>query len=569
VDGAAFNSRLWEHEPLCLPETRVDLLQQIMTWSEDPNGACIFWLNGIAGTGKSTISRTVARACADQKRLGACFFFSRGRGDLGHATKFFASLAVQLANTVPALKPYVCRALAENLSISQHGLAEQWEHLIFQPLSNLKGVRSQSFILVIDALDECEGEDDTRLILRLLAEVNTLNTVRLQVFMTSRPETPIRFGFHAIPDTAHQDFVLHNISPSIIQHDISIFLHHKLENIRRENGFSEGWPGESRNGLLCQRASGLFIYASTACRFIRDPLWDPDESLSLILQDDYVGQSPTRELDEMYTKILTHSIILGDRHKRDSEKLSGEFRQLIGAIVILFDALPASMLARLLEMPIGTVGVRLRCLHSVMDVPDNPKSPIRLLHPSFRNFLLDHQRCLDPQFWIDEKMAHMDLLMNCLKLMSKHLQRDMCNLRLPGAVASNVENSVVEKCIPLDVQYACRYWVYHLQRGSIELDNKELENKELDNKELRDNGQVHIFLKHHFLHWLEALSLIGRISEGVLAVKCLESMTVSDYIAKHYILVVRLISQSPSLKQSMIYPNSFMMRNASSSTIDG
>jgi hypothetical protein len=52
-------------------------------------------------------------------------------------------------------------------------------------------------------------------------------------------------------------------------------------------------------------------------------------------------------------------------------------------------------------------------------------------------------------------------------------------------------------------------------------------------------------------------------------VKSLESMTVSDYTAKHYNLVVRLISQSPSLKQSMIYPNSFMMRNASSSTIEG
>jgi hypothetical protein len=36
-----------------------DLLQQIITWSENPNGACIFWLNGMAGTGKSTIARTL------------------------------------------------------------------------------------------------------------------------------------------------------------------------------------------------------------------------------------------------------------------------------------------------------------------------------------------------------------------------------------------------------------------------------------------------------------------------------------------------------------------------------
>ena len=61
ANGATFNSRIWEHDPRCLPETRVDLLEQIMTWSENPNSACIFWLNGMAGTGKSTVARTVAR----------------------------------------------------------------------------------------------------------------------------------------------------------------------------------------------------------------------------------------------------------------------------------------------------------------------------------------------------------------------------------------------------------------------------------------------------------------------------------------------------------------------------
>ncbi|KAF8542372.1 hypothetical protein BDD12DRAFT_802967 [Trichophaea hybrida] len=85
VDGAAFNSRLWEHESQCLPDTRVDLLQQIITWSKDPTGACIFWLNGIAGAGKSTIARTVARTWSIRNNLAGSFFFSKGRGDLGHA----------------------------------------------------------------------------------------------------------------------------------------------------------------------------------------------------------------------------------------------------------------------------------------------------------------------------------------------------------------------------------------------------------------------------------------------------------------------------------------------------
>jgi hypothetical protein len=475
----------------------------------------------MAGTGKSTISRTVARTCADQKRLGASFFFSRGRGDLSHAGKLMTSLAAQLANTIPPLKYYVYRAIVENPDITQRGIDEQWKYLIYQPLANLKEVSLQSelFVLVIDALDECEGDNDTRLILRLLADAKTLDTIRLRVFITSRPETPIRFGFCAIPEAAHQDFVLHDISQSIVQNDISVFFKHELENIRTANSISEGWPSDSQIDLLCQRANGLFIYASTACRFIQDPSWSPDEGLSFILEDDY------RELDDMYTGILERSNAHGDRYRRYREKLHGQPRQIIGSIVILFDPLPAARLAELLDIEMGTVRARLRCLHSVLDVPNSEQSPIRLLHPSFRDFLLDHQRCKDPEFWIDEPKAHNHLFVSCLQLMSQHLKTDMCNLQLPGTLVRNIGNGVVEKCVPLDVQYACRYWVYHLQRSNIEL-----ENTELGNRELHSNDHVHKFLQTHFLHWLEALSLRGKISEGILALEILESITVSSNI---------------------------------------
>jgi pantothenate kinase-related protein Tda10 len=103
ADNAAFNSRLWEHERQCLPETRVDLLQQITAWCGDSSGKCVYWLSGMAGTGKSTIARTIAHNLANQQRLGASFFFSRGQGDLSHAAKLFTSIAIQLAYAIPGL----------------------------------------------------------------------------------------------------------------------------------------------------------------------------------------------------------------------------------------------------------------------------------------------------------------------------------------------------------------------------------------------------------------------------------------------------------------------------------
>jgi len=105
ADGAAFNSLLWQHESSCLQNTRYGLTIDIMHWSGNPYDACIFWLSGMAGTGKSTISRTVARRWYDESRLGASFFFSRGQGDLANASKFFSTLACSWHTHSPASPP--------------------------------------------------------------------------------------------------------------------------------------------------------------------------------------------------------------------------------------------------------------------------------------------------------------------------------------------------------------------------------------------------------------------------------------------------------------------------------
>jgi hypothetical protein len=173
----------------------------------------------MAGTGKSTIARTVARDCHYQERLGGSFFFSRGQGDLGHASKLFTTLAAQLANALPNLKPYICKAIAQNPDVFQRSLAKQWSNLIFQPLSDQSeaSLQSRLFILVIDALDECEDENDIKLILRLFAEAKALSTVQLRIFITSRPEIPVRLGFRVhIAEAEHQDFVLHHVPQDII-----------------------------------------------------------------------------------------------------------------------------------------------------------------------------------------------------------------------------------------------------------------------------------------------------------------------------------------------------------------
>lgn len=465
----------------------------------------------MAGTGKSTIARTVAHCFHEKGRLGASFFFSKGKKDLGDASALFTTLAIQLTEVVPDLKRYVCDAITQYGDIGQQSLLNQWEHLIFQPLLML----DQSLLLplvlvfVIDALDECESKD-LSLILRLLTKVKELKIVQVRAFITSRPEIPVRLGFRKIADITHYDLMLHSVPHLVIEQDISIFLRHELAKIKEDKSLEEDWPSKADVQKLVKKSGRLFIYAATACRFLNKSLY-PKKRLSEMLQADSASHSSTKELDEMYKMILSNLIIEGQ--DEDNNDVARLFKLTVGSIIILFDSLSAPALTELLAVLPDEMNATLEPLHSVLNVPEDKASPIQLFHLSFRDFLLDKNRCTD-QFWIDEKTAHNDLFVSCLKLMSENLKRDLCDLGLPGALAAEVEKSKLEEHIPLELQYACRYWIGHLQQSDVEL---------------CDNGQVHKFLEEHFLHWLEALSLIGYISNGVVMVRTLESMlTVSD-----------------------------------------
>src|SRR5690606_24658498 len=137
-------------------------------------------------------------------------------------------------------------------------------------------------------------------------------------------------------------------------------------------------------------------------------------------------------------------------------------RQILGVIVVLFNPTLASttILADLANLPISTVHVTVNALRSILDVPspDDNISTIRLLHPSFREFITDKGRC-DGRFWVDERLAHANLFYHCIEIMSKALKEDICGLRLLGTLATMVGEDVLKRALPAEVRYACRYWI--------------------------------------------------------------------------------------------------------------
>jgi hypothetical protein len=91
--------------------------------------------------------------------------------------------------------------------------------------------------------------------------------------------------------------------------------------------------------------------------------------------------------------------------------------------------------------------------------------------------------------------------------MSTSLKQDIYGLNTPGVLVSDVESSRIECGLPPEVQYACLYWIQHLQKSD---------------SQLSDNDKIHQFLQEHLLHWFEALSWMQKMSEGIQAIASLE-----------------------------------------------
>ncbi|KAE8306283.1 quinon protein alcohol dehydrogenase-like superfamily [Aspergillus transmontanensis] len=505
--GAAYNDYENQHTE-CLPGTRVDLLHNIDIWAKTSNGKCIFWLNGMAGTGKSTISRTVADRLKRQNLLAASFFFKRGEQDRGNAKLLFSTLAKQLGSTIPQLSPSIQRAIEEDPDISERMLREQFEKLILQPLLTNQGPTT-TMIIVIDALDECDKEDDIQVILCLLPQVQKSSSTQLRFLLTSRPELPIRQGFTAVVDK-YQDLILRKIPEPVIKHDIELYFKKKFAQLRQERSFSPGWPGDAIIRILVDRAVPLFISATTLYRFISDRKRSPETRLRAILSDE---KNYASKMDTTYMPVLNQ--LLTGEDEQETQQLVNEFKNIVGVIILLATPVSVNTLSRLLDMEQTIIRIHLDLLHSVLDVPTKLDEPVRILHLSFRDFLLDNTK-KGSRFWINEKEVHQKLTSQCFKIMQHRqcgLKKNICDLKHAGTQRSEIDRYTIAYCLPPDLHYACRYWAHHLLQS---------------HDPANELNHAFSFMKMHFLHWIEAMSILDILSEAVGDIQKLQSAIQND-----------------------------------------
>lgn len=505
--GAQFDSFEDQHEGECLSGTRTELLQQVQDWGRSSD-KCIFWLSGMAGTGKSTIARTVARSFKKDGILGASFFFKRGEGDRGSAAKFFSTIVKQLAVHIPQMVTGVRKAIEDDPAVLGSSLREQFNKLMLQPLLAVDhGEAMNSTVIVIDALDECEREEDMEIILDLLPKVETATNMAIRFFLTSRPESPIRFGFDQIDQSTYHNTILQNLDDDVIKHDIALYLREEFAKIKqkRQRDLPPDWPGAARIDSLSVMAVPLFIFAATVCRFVGDKRWNPERRLQQFFND-----SSGSKMDKTYRPILNQLLA---EDESDTDKLIEEFQNTIGVIILLAAPLSLSSLAELLEMPEDDINTRLDGFYSVLTVPADTSLPIRTLHLSFHDYLVDERtKCQNAtsRFWVDKRERHELIASQCLTIMARYLRKNICDLPSYGTSRTEIHPASMARSLPPALQYACRYWIYHLTQSSAPA-------KSFD--------RVLPFLKEHFLHWLESMSILGMTPEAIIAVDTLLQLT--------------------------------------------
>jgi WD40 repeat protein len=493
-----------------MERTRVQLLADIMSWAESPDAPVVFWLNGLAGTGKSTVARTICEHCSRKDILGASFFISRQVAGRRHAPNILRTIVYQLARQLPAFSKAMAELLQDSPDLaSSESLQKLLAELFFKPARDLPA--NAALVIVIDAMDECTEDKRGRpggellpLLLRGLLQLSG----RIKLLLTSRAEPEIVQMFRlASLGSQHTVMQLHDLDGTVVRSDIRTYLSRSFADIvtARPNLALLHWPAEEDIDILVDLADVLFVFAATVVRFVGTPRQNPRERLDIMLRRrESSSASPYHLLDQLYFQVLGASV-RSEQHD-DELSLSRKLRTVVGSIIAVRHPLSVTVHAILLDIEPDEVILVVESLSALL--LSTSDEPVRIFHPSLPDFLVSPARCNDPRFLISLDQHHLRLACACLVLLNQHLRHNMANLEDPDIANSDVQDlpgRILRGCSPETndmgsslsqaLFYAARYWNTHVV-SSLTMYSEEL----LD--------ALNWFCNEHLFHWLELLSLI-------------------------------------------------------------
>ena len=512
--------------PMCLRGTRTTLLQEIAEWMNDPEAPQVYWLNGAAGTGKSSIAQSASQMAANNGKLGASFFCSRDSADRSDMDRIFPTIAFQLCYRYSQIRSKVISAIKGQAADALP--SEQLRLLITEPLQVLPS--TGTIVVVIDALDECKDDNAPEIILLALAR-QIPSIPYLKVFVASRPAFSAYSTFKwKFPESLRRICILHEVERRHVDQDIRLYIEFRLQEMAHYSDNQDlsvpSWPPPDITDELVRKAEGLFIYASTVCKFVFSP-GDPHHNLTLIVDSSGGVNKDHLGIDILYQTVLELAI------KKFHDVALATCRSIIGTVILLRNPLSVADIAQILSLTPRRVRGTLQDLHSVLAVPDTDSDgTVHTFHASFHDWLTSESRSL-PKMSITPMVQHNEIALCLFRCLGSGLKRNICNIdRFKLHTEVEDLNLLRSEKIPGWLQYACRYWPDHL--ASSGTTNPEL---------VKAHEQ---FVRTKLLQWIEVVCLLGDLGSVISSIEK----------ARNWNLVNSLSKLSMSLVLTPVYPAS-------------
>ncbi|CAE6472679.1 unnamed protein product [Rhizoctonia solani] len=469
----------------CTEGTRINVLAQMREWATSRNSEGVYWINGMAGTGKTTIAYSLCQQLdtGESRLLCASFFCSRLLPECRSVGRIIPSIAYQIAQCSRPFRYALSKAIEQNPDAHTRSAGLQFDLLIVQPLSDTRVMEAfpTNMIVVIDALDECEDTKSTQQILEVLLTKSKGLPIKFAV--SSRPEAAIRHQMEKNGTWGDARVVLHELDTGEVQTDIKTYLKAELAPIK---------PSDMEVKKLAERAGVLFIYAAIVIRYVGydDFGRNPRARLSAVLgMSGKQGTAQTEEIDQLYGAILEAAI--SDRRLEPTER--DDMKLVLHTLVCAQAPLTVNTVNGLLKLnDVGRIHAALRPLWSVLHVM-GPEMTVTTLHASFPDYLTNPERSGNTPWHCDAATHHGLLAQRSFECIRDTVpQFNICRLDSSYLYDSEVEDldARAERYIPLELRYACQYWSAHLDASDCGL-----------------LSLLERFLTKQLLLWLEVMNL--------------------------------------------------------------
>ncbi|KAJ7114805.1 hypothetical protein C8R44DRAFT_709944 [Mycena epipterygia] len=517
----------------CMDGTRVDIIKNILKQltAAPSSSQRIVMLSGSAGSGKSTIAKSIAAILADQHVLAASFFFSRNYVERQELRFFPSTIAQQLADYNADFRHQLVKFLRDDhTGIHSAEPRLQFQKLVVQLLEKIPPCDTP-WVVCLDALDEC-GKDRGQILLRWLSDSMSQIPTHIRFLLTGRPDVPSYVKFDTLQSLMH-GIILDDMDSTIVNEDIRLYLKHSLDGSTWTTRDLWKVPAHQLDEII-DRAGGLFIFAATAVRYILAglPQNSPQRSVEYLL-----GGAPLTHLYDLYHRIVDDAITLPSPRDLRAQDSYDRAMKVLSTILHLFQPLSTHDLAALLDMDVEDLKRTLLPLSAVIQIPEGSNTTIRIIHLSFREFMTIDVKVTRPDLLCGTDEQRCSILADLLHVMNTKLKFNICDL--PTSYLRNIDlpdlTRQLDTCIPGYLRYCCRFWAHHVETTPCSL----------------MEAAVGKLLSEKFLFWLEVLSLLGWVSHAFSVLAKISAWNQDPFLARFVADAKRFIAFFlPAISQS-------------------